>query len=463
MSKWAVMVVHGVGDTGPGVTVDGFLGALRGARPNLKPDGKVEVHMLRDDPPPRPRSRPPDDAVTRLFPVHVRRARIESAPAGGPGQAVFAEVYWADLSTIREGTVHLLLGLVATIFSLRYIADQAAVMPEVPPGVRETTPESVARWSARLLRFLLRITAFLLCGPVAAVSALTACVLAADYLVLHYLKAESSATTETGLLVLGAVATVIAGVACWRCVCEYSGTTWMRFWFWFGVASALMTEFVIWRLDTAVWSLRWGQVIGAVIAAFAWLACWYFVWKGSSNPRKGLPFWLGVGAALAVCLGIWSGRWHPDWVKLTDWLQRFLDISQLDRRAIAWYASLLLVILQALFAALGAVLLIALLPLGVAVACAPRGLGLRLMPCVRAVDDIPKAGKNLIVVADVQGVSTSLPGPRDSGQEHGRARPAVRLQRHLRLGRDPLPSPDRAFPAGHALRSDESGTLPTPA
>ena len=36
-----------------------------------------------------------------------------------------------DLSTLRRGTIHLVLGLLSTVFSLRYLADQAAATMEI--------------------------------------------------------------------------------------------------------------------------------------------------------------------------------------------------------------------------------------------------------------------------------------------------------------------------------------------
>ena len=50
MATWAVVVIHGVGETEPGLTVDSFLGALGVARPNLKLDGMVEFHSFQDVP-----------------------------------------------------------------------------------------------------------------------------------------------------------------------------------------------------------------------------------------------------------------------------------------------------------------------------------------------------------------------------------------------------------------------------
>jgi hypothetical protein len=102
-SKWAVLVVHGVGETGPGATVDAFVPSLAAARPEaVDPDGDVEILWLRPDAIPRPPNAPPPPPPfppqetppepNPVFPVHVRRARLAGGD-GGPDQAIFAEVY----------------------------------------------------------------------------------------------------------------------------------------------------------------------------------------------------------------------------------------------------------------------------------------------------------------------------------------------------------------------------------
>jgi hypothetical protein len=133
--KWAVLVVHGVGDTGPGVTVDTFLSSLTPERPRLRPDGRVEVHLLPDtQPPQKPLASNITTSLSVTFPMHVRRAVIlppSGGPDGSPEEAVFAEVYWADLSTLRQGTIYLILGLLSSVFSLRYLAGHATRGPRL--------------------------------------------------------------------------------------------------------------------------------------------------------------------------------------------------------------------------------------------------------------------------------------------------------------------------------------------
>ena len=151
VSKWAVLVVHGVGDTGPGVTVDNFLWSLVDSGAKLQPDGQQEVRWATE---PLPGDASPGasggspgadrgGALPATFPIHVRRARVKAAPASPKVEVVFAEVYWADLSRIREGGLHLLYGVISSIFFLRFIPDWAAHMKR-----------KGARWLRLLLHYV---------------------------------------------------------------------------------------------------------------------------------------------------------------------------------------------------------------------------------------------------------------------------------------------------------------------
>lgn len=72
---------------------------------------------------------------------------------------LFAEVFWADLSRIREGTLALFVGVFNLIFGVHYIANQGSAQPGR---------------TAVVLRVLLRIAALLLRGPLFALYTLAA-------------------------------------------------------------------------------------------------------------------------------------------------------------------------------------------------------------------------------------------------------------------------------------------------
>jgi hypothetical protein len=162
--KWAIMVVHGVGETQPGATVDAFLPALTTVDPELHLSSVHEElwlqELFREDMPhtegddadrrPGPSESIGGQRFITLFPVHLRRM---SNREGAPG--IVAEVYWADLSRVREGVLHILRGVFLTIFGLRDVADQAAHQPG-----------KGARW----LRSLLFSSAWVLRAPIAALN-----------------------------------------------------------------------------------------------------------------------------------------------------------------------------------------------------------------------------------------------------------------------------------------------------
>jgi hypothetical protein len=360
MPTWAVLVVHGVGDTRPGATVDDFVPALTAARPGtIHPDGPVEVRWLRPDGYALPTGRPERAAPQKdsVFPVHVRTASIGpglqlmswgdgsgvpasgenlviagtdsegllhirtfdaagvrtdtfetrdgggalhlvtadaagavqtdqaesglpaaragaitalkqklpgwSSPHGlsradrgqilaeltliighappvtvGPGQAdrsVFAEVYWADLSRIREGRFQSILALISTIFLIRFITDQAAVMPDQP----EDPAADRARRAARWLRAVLYSSAWLLNAPIAALSLLLAGAVVVENLVLpHFPLSPGSPWGHTiAMMALGLAAGVGGTVAYYYGRGSGWGSTWTRAWgglAWFG-------------------------------------------------------------------------------------------------------------------------------------------------------------------------------------------------------------------------------------
>lgn len=309
-AKWAVLVVHGVGDTGPGVTVDNFIATIDPKRDRLKPDGQVEVHRFPDSNTPAGSPAPLD---LKLFPIHLRRATVcpgPGSPPDEPREAIFAEVYWADLSSIREGKLNLLLGLFSTVFSLRYLADQAAIMPTATEN--STRGEVFARGWARWLRFFLSLSAWVLCGPIAALSAFFAVVLAGDYLILLPILAPTSkARVEYGFLLLSILAALAGGVASWSCIRARSSCTWTR---------------------------------------FCYSLCG-----------------VGVISAGLVALHLFLPSWDPSWLRLTFPIGRSLAASPtfqpdaVTPGAIPWHAPVLLSILDLAFAGLCLLMLAALL------------------------------------------------------------------------------------------------------
>ena len=211
---WGVLVVHGVGDTGPGVTLEAILPTLRQTtRGGLTEIAQPETRLLPEPkpelPPKQPVPPPTAQATSGVplgsrFPVHLRRFRVETPQSGDPAQAAFAEVFWADLSTAGEGTLRLLLRLFTAIFDLRYIPYVAAACPDV--------------YTARWLRLVLYGISWLLCGPIAALTAVMMYMLAARFAAAKasslFGVAVATAPGPRGVFVLASIGLVL-GIGLW--------------------------------------------------------------------------------------------------------------------------------------------------------------------------------------------------------------------------------------------------------
>jgi hypothetical protein len=219
----------------------------------------------------------------------------------------------------------LILSLVSTIFSLRFLTEQAAVMPHDGNGRAEERTRALARW----LRFLLHIGAGILCGPVAALSIFLASVVAVDFLGLSHLFARAGEEhVAAGVLereywatlILSIVAAAVGSGA--RCVAgnSGSGTTWRRIW------SSL-------------------AVVGTVFAVFLWGVDWI--------PHGA---WLGLLEVLHKQLKMPLDTSGAYWMRLGE---------------MEFIASILLVMLQSAFYLLALIMLAALVVWLVAIASAP--------------------------------------------------------------------------------------------
>jgi hypothetical protein len=175
-STWAVVFVHGVGNTGPGKTVEAILPTLLQTNSRLSEIAQPGTLLLPEPtphlPPQIPVASPAPETTSEVplakrFPVHVRSFAVSNPVPGEPGRATFAEVFWADLSTAGEGTLRLLLRLITAIFDLRFIPYVAAQCENV--------------YAARVLRLLLYTISTLLCGPIAGSTAFIAYLVAAHY------------------------------------------------------------------------------------------------------------------------------------------------------------------------------------------------------------------------------------------------------------------------------------------
>lgn len=124
MDTHLIVTVHGIGEQKPGETVDDVVGAATTQfgkdDPNYEPvvveRDVIELVEKRFN---------PEDRKASLFPVHLRRVK-PTDPARDTKQAVFAEVYWADLSPAPQGAFWTMFDLLKVILGLGYIAMENA-------------------------------------------------------------------------------------------------------------------------------------------------------------------------------------------------------------------------------------------------------------------------------------------------------------------------------------------------
>ncbi len=187
--RWAVILVHGVGDTEPSDMIDSVAPIVAAVQdPTRKPSDEYELVRLADE-------------GAKTFPVFMRRDRVQAA------RVLYAEVFWADLSRIREGTAALFIGVFHLVFGVRHIAEQGSAQPGRPAAV---------------LRLLLRIAAFLLRGPMFALYTL-ATSYALVYLISEAFRrygwAVDFRAAPAAPIVFGAVglaAVVVGLIVAWR-------------------------------------------------------------------------------------------------------------------------------------------------------------------------------------------------------------------------------------------------------
>jgi hypothetical protein len=187
-SVWGVVVIHGVGATAPGDTLQAFVPSYlqeykKQTGPVLDDNVPFEMRLLPQPDsafPPAPTGPTAPNAAPRkvpkdCFPMHIRRVDL---PAGSAADRVmFAEVYWADLSAAGKGLWQLMIRVFTVIFGVSYLADQAATF--------------VGLLSSKWLRVCLYVASSVLCGPVAALNVFFLGLLVAYYVVGEVVDALS--------------------------------------------------------------------------------------------------------------------------------------------------------------------------------------------------------------------------------------------------------------------------------
>ncbi len=156
MSKTAVVVVHGIGDPLAGDALEALVQGLVGTTP-LRESAPRTVEQRME----------PGDAGTgsplvNCYPVagatmrDAREARSGAAP--GDHEIHLREVYWGDLSRVKNSATGLLIALFDLIFGLKYIANAAHDAALAGPASKGASRSFVrfATWCSRAAFWLVR-------------------------------------------------------------------------------------------------------------------------------------------------------------------------------------------------------------------------------------------------------------------------------------------------------------------
>ena len=313
-----VLVVHGVGDPVPGATVSSLTRCV--SSPN-NPIHETEQSLWIHD----------NEAHGRMkavFPCHIR-----SMETGG--QSVeFAEVFWADLSRVRQSWAGILVGLFQVVFGLRYVAYVA--------GDQEIR---AARW----LQWLGLISSRILHGPVLAVNFILA-ILTVELVGTELLWSHSNDRPmwTTILAAICAGCGMLAGGIFRRTT---RSRVIERFWFWVLITSLLIGGLVLARsflipatfmgsteADCPSSGLLWyGQTLVVLmgllwcvlmLVVLAMAACWLAAQLHPKAYRRGL----NVAMMLPVMvIGLWGQVLPMFWLCAQTAWSKIAHIHQFDR------------------------------------------------------------------------------------------------------------------------------------
>jgi len=262
---WAVVVVHGVGDTAPGATLGALIPTVVQMQEGSLEEVEAPQNRLLVEPPATAPSKIPvassDPAtetlrsVSERFPMHLRQFRVACPRPGQPNQAAFAEVFWADLTAASEArSERLVKRLFRLIFDLRHIPNVAAAYPHLR--------------FAGLLRWMFYVASWLLIGPIAGMTLFMVYLLGAYYVAVLLFAlwpfATPTSASEIGLGCLG-VGAVLASLLGTRYLNPEGDETWSLLSAWFGVAGSVIVIVGIGRV-LAMPPWPWNTPIGEQVA-----------------------------------------------------------------------------------------------------------------------------------------------------------------------------------------------------
>lgn len=312
-----VMVIHGVGDPAPGETLSLFARSIAGPRQPLSENQEV---VWLDE-----KSSQPE--YVQRFATHVRHLEL------GDERAVLTEVFWGDLSRVRQGLAGAALGLVEILFGLQFVAYAAARQPGR---------------TAWLIRHLGRIAAAVLHGPALAVTFVLA-VLALALAGTELIWPQSWRGVLWSQVLMSAICgmnLLLARVG--RAVSRHEGA--QQFWHWVEVTSAFLAGVVflkglvidpalpelaftgsvrpglVWYCRILVWmlGLLWlVQMLVVIAMGVAWLAG---VFRAAASRRS-----LHVAVLVpSLVIGFWGLLLPMLWLLAARTLRRVAALDEFD-------------------------------------------------------------------------------------------------------------------------------------
>jgi len=298
-----VLIVHGVGDPKPGETVELFARSMAERDTPLESHGTIhwiEEHWGAG-------------RNKNCFPVHTHRLRR------GRQSAYLSEVFWGDISRIRDGRFGLFRGLFDVLFGMRFVAHQAA---------------SQQGWAAGMLRWTGNRCADLLEAPLAAVNLVMAILLFVGIVLLRFRPSLYGNWQQANWIILAvALATMVVAI--------YRGSQaigprrrgfyrWVGFW---GFDLALLSAYqarwphdatrasvFIWHAEIVIHVLEMLSVLLTLMVATL------FVWWALARWRRG-DWSRGIDAGLLLpmlTVGLWGLLFPTLWLLCYQATHRFV-------------------------------------------------------------------------------------------------------------------------------------------
>lgn len=312
-----VMVVHGVGDPAPGETLSKLARSIAG--PN-QPLTETQQVLWLDEP-----SENEDQVAT--FPCHVRNLKFAS------GRVKLSEVFWGDISRVRNGAIGVITGLFEILFGLRYVGYVAADQPGRP---------------AQLLKRLGILGTRMVHGPVLAVCLMLA-MLTLAVAVSEVIWTDShKSLLWTHVLLAGSCGVTLIVASIGYRLTRIRAVK--RFWFWADIVVMFVAGLMViqvtylnsvyaeaFECNDVMCGLIWYCRVLVVMLGMLWFseicvmlaagACWLVA---CLDPRTYKPALHVAFLMPAITVGFWGLALPITWLSAAKFLRRFVELGAFE-------------------------------------------------------------------------------------------------------------------------------------